>query len=228
MEIEITMLMLFVVLNCSTKISLWGWWQRFAFSAILAAVVWWSGRYAMLQSKTQMAELLRNVQILQNMAAVVTVESAVNFAFCMYRFGDASGKPKWWQRVLEWYPSLLVFPVMFYVLTQVMFMAIGVDFGITTVAVAAASFVLLPLVAEGMKRLVPDTDGRIETHLLLSCLVCVLGLISTVSNKMVYSAAENPVDWPMVGLAAAVFAALFAAGFAGSRLRWRLKRHSVK
>jgi len=218
-----TALMFFVTLNCAVKISLWNWKRRFAFSAVLAAFVWWSARYAILQSKTQIASLLQDVGALQNMAVIVTIESAVNFAFCAYRFGESSGKPRWWQSVLEWYPSLLVFPVMFSVLTQVIFMAVGVDFSVTAAAVAGASFVLLPLMAEGMKRLVPDTDGRVETHVLLSCLVCVLGLVSTVTGKMIYRSNEIPVDWRTVGVAALAFLVLFLAGFIGSKLKWKIK-----
>lgn len=222
METIIAVLMFFVTLNCAMKISLWDWKRRLAFSAVLAVFVWWSRRYAMLQSKTQIADLLQDITALQNMAVLVTIESAVNFAFCAYRFGDAAENRKWWRSVLEWYPSLLVFPVMFCVLTQAMFMAVGVDFAVTSAAVAIAAFVLLPLLAEGMKRLVPHTEGRVEAHLLLSCLVCVLGLISTVTGRMIYQANNTPVDWQMASAAALAFVILFFAGFFGSRLKWKL------
>lgn len=214
--------MLFVVLNCASKLSLWRWWQRFAFSAIAAVFVWWSQKYAVLQSKTQIADLLQNVTALQNMAVIVTIESAVNFGFCSRWLNDAYSKQgcKWWEWLLKWYPSLLVFPVLFYLLTQTMFMAVGVDFGLSTAAVAAVVLVGLPLLAEGVRWFMPDNDGRVELHVLLSCFVCVLGLISTVTGKMVYRTTEEPIDWRMVGLAIVVFVLLFAAGFAGSRLKW--------
>lgn len=237
MEIIITVLMLFVALNCATRLSLWLWWQRFAFSAVLAAFVVWSQRYAVLQSKTQLADLLQNTIALQNMSVIVTIESAVNFGFCSCWFSDAYNKAatpansrsngllsnRWWQTILKWYPSLLVFPVMFYVLTQTMFLATGVDFNVTTMGVAALTLVMLPLLAEGVKRFIADADGRVELHVLLSCFVCVLGLISTVTGKMVYRANETPIDWQMVGLAVVMFVILFAAGFIGARLKWILK-----
>jgi len=225
METIITVLMLFVVLNCAMRLSLWKWWQRIVFSAVLAAFVFWSQKYAVLQSKTQMADYLQNTVALQNMAVIVTIESAANFGFCACWFSDAyiGGKARWWQTLLKWYPSLLVFPVMFYVLTQTMFTAIGVDFGVTSTAVAAATLILLPLLAEGLKWMVADSDGRVEIHVLLSCMVCVLGLISTVTGKMVYHANEAPIDWQIVSLVMAIFIALFAVGFIASRLKWKLK-----
>lgn len=240
MELIISVLMLFVVLNCATKLSLWNWWQRFAFSAVLAAFIWWSERYAVLQSKTQLADLLQNAEALQNMAVIVTIESAVNFGFCFWWFGEVNSeelrvknsKPS--QKnfslftihysLLKWYPSLLIFPVMFYVLTQTMFMAVGVDFAVSSIAVAALTFVLLPLLAEGMKWFIADADGRVEIHVLLSCLVCVLGLATTVTSKMIYRANEAPIDWQMVSLAIVIFVILFVAGFLGSKLKWRWKK----
>lgn len=226
MELIITVLMLFVALNCAAKLSLWRWWQRFAFSALLAAFVWWSQRYAVLQSKTQLADLLQNAVALQNMAVIVTIESAVSFGFCSRWLGGAYLSPacRWWERLLRWYPSLLVFPVMFYVLTQTMFMAVGIGFGVTTAVVSAAALLGLPLLAGGVRLLVPDEEGRVELHVLLSCLVCVLGLICTVTGKIVYRAAEEPVNWRMAGLGIAIFAVLFAAGYIGSKLKWRLSR----
>lgn len=228
MEIIISVLMLFVVLNCASKLSLWRWWQRFAFSAVVALFVWWSQKYAVLQSKTQIADLLQNTAALQNMAVILTVESAVNFGFCSRWLSDAYAQPscRWWEKALKWYPSLLVFPVMFFILTQTMFMAVGVDFGVSAAAVAAAALVGLPLLAEGIRWFMPDGDGRVELHVLLSCFVCVLGLISTVTGKIVYRATEEPVDWQMVGLAVAVFVVLFVVGFVCSRLKWRITRNS--
>lgn len=222
MELVIIMLMLFVALNCATKLSLWQWWQRFVFSALLAVFVMWSERYAVLQSKTQLADLLQDTVALQNMAVIVTVESAVNFGFCACWFDDAytGGKNRWWQRALKWFASLLMFPVMFYTLTQTIFAATGVDFGITSLAVAFAALIVLPLLAEAMKRLVPNNDERVELHVLLSCFVCILGLISTVTGKIVYRASDSPMDWPMVAVAAIVFVVLVVLGFIGSRLKW--------
>lgn len=230
MEILISVLMLFVVLNCATKLSLWNWWQRFAFSTLLAAFVWWSERYAVLQSKTQLADLLQNTEALQNMAVLVTIETAVNCAFCFTWFGLTSPSGRGWRVLyssLKYYPSLLIFPVMFYVLTQTMFTAVGVDFNLSTVVVAIATLLLLPLLAEGMKWLVQDAEGRVETLLVLSCLVCVLGLATTVTSKMIYRANESPTDWQMVSLAIGIFVILFAAGYFGSKLKWRFKKNDL-
>lgn len=213
--------MLFITLNCVFKLSLWRWWQRAVYCVVLGAFVWWSQRYAILQSKTQIADYLQNSVALQNVAIIVTLESVFCFGFVACRLNDV--KSRWWARLLWWYPSLLMFPVMFYALTQTIFTAVGIDFNTTAIALAAATVILLPLLAEGARWLVPDDDGRVEMHLLLTCFVCVLGLLSTQNGKMVYHVKEQPLDLKMIALSLTAFILLFVVGFIASRLKWRLR-----
>lgn len=223
MEIIVYVLMLFILLNCAFKLSLWKWWQRGVFSLILGGFALWSMQYAMLQSKTQLDDYLQNTAALQNMAIIVTIESVFCFGFAFLYFQGAYEriKTKWWIRVLYWYPSLLLFPVVFYALTQTLFTFVGMDFTTTAVIFSIGAFALIPLLAEGAKRLMPDENGRVEILLLLTCFICLLGLISTENGKMVYNVKEAPIDWKMAGLSVVIFLLLFVLGFVGSRLKWR-------
>ena len=188
----------------------------------------WSEQYAVQQSKTQLADYLANVTALQNMAVIVTLDSVFCFgyAFCYFQdmYAEPSEKRRWWLTILKWYPSLLMFPVTFYAFTQTMFVAVGVDFSTTTWAFAATCLVGLPLIAEGCKWLVPEQDGRVEMQLLSGCFVCVLGLVSTQSGKMVYKIQETRTDWHMIVIAIGVFAVLFALGIVMDRIKYRLKK----
>ncbi len=228
MEILIYTLIVFVLLSCAFKLSLWGWTARIVFGALLAAFVVWSEQYAVLQSKTQLADYLANVTALQNMAVVVTIDSVFCFgyAFCYFQdmYDTVQQQRKWWLTILKWYPSLLMLPVTFYAFTQTLFVAMGVDFSTTTWAFAITSLIGIPLLAEGCKWLVPEKDGRIEMQLLSGCFVCILGLISTESGKMVYKVQETPTNWHMIALAIGVFAVLFALGIIIDRIKYRLKR----
>ncbi len=226
MEYVIYMLMLFILLNSIFKLSLWNWWQRAVYSVILGAFAYGSMQYAVLQSKTQIADYLQNTAALQDMAAIVTIESAFCFGFALTAFGGAYEKRpmKWWAKALYWYPSLLMFPVVFYALTQTLFSFPGLDFTTTALLFAVGATVVIPLLAEGAKWLLPDKDGRIELHLILSIVVCVLGLLSTENGKMVYNIKENPVNWQMVWVSALIFLLTFAIGFLWQRIRWRFKK----
>lgn len=224
MEILVYVLMLFILLNCAFKLSLWKWWQRGVFSLILGGFAFWSMKYAMLQSKTQLDDYLQNTVALQNMAIIVTIESVFCFGFAFLYFQGAyeRAKKKWWIQGLFWYPSLLLFPVVFYALTQTLFTFVGIDFTTTALIFSIGAFILIPLLAEGAKWLMADENGRVEIHLLLTCFICVLGLLSTENGKMVYNIKENPVDWKMVVISVVIFLLLFIIGFWGSRLKWRL------
>lgn len=157
MEILIYTLIVFILVSCAFKLSQWGWISRIAFSASLAAFVLWSKQYAVLQSKTQLADYLANSAALQNMAVVVTIDTVFCFAyaFCYFQdmYEDPQKRSKWWLNILKWYPSLLMFPVTFYAFTQTLFVAVGVDFSTTTWAVAIACLAdcrLLQKVANGL------------------------------------------------------------------------------
>lgn len=227
MEIILYVLMLFILLSCAFKLSLWKWWQRGVFSLLLGGFAFWSMKYAMLQSKTQLDDYLQNTVALQDMAIIVTIETVFCFSFAFLYFQgayDRQAKRKWWMQVLFWYPSLLLFPVVFYALTQTLFTFVGMDFTTTAIVFSIGAFVLVPLLAEGAKWLMSDEGGRVEIHLLLTCFICILGLLSTENGKMVYNIKEEPIDWKMVAISIIIFILLFIIGFYGSRLKWRFSK----
>lgn len=227
MEILIYTLIVFILLSCTFKLSQWGWTARIVFGVLLGAFVLWSEPFALQQSKTQLADYLSNSTALQNMAVIVTLDSVFCFGYVFCYFQDLYATPlwkrKWWLAVLKGYPSMLMFPVVFYVFTQTLFVAVGVDFSLTTWAFAAACAIGLPLVAEGCKWLVPECDGRVEMQLLAGCFVCVLGLLSTESGKMVYKVQETATNWHMLALSAGIFAVFFALGILIDRIKFRIK-----
>ena len=85
MELIIHILMLFIVINCSFKLSFWKLWQTVIYSLIAGLFVAGTWQYAILQSKTQIADYLQNTEALQNMAIIITLESALCFGYCVSR-----------------------------------------------------------------------------------------------------------------------------------------------
>ena len=196
MEQIIYVLLLFIFLNCVMKLSLWQWWQRIIYSLVLGGFAYWSMDYAMLQSKTHIADYLQNTAVLQNMAIIVTIESVFCLAFTLtyLQNDDHTIRNKWWAKVLFWYPGLLMFPL------------------------------VLPLIAEGFRFLLPERDHRVEVHLLLSLFICILGLIATENGKIVYAVKEHPVDWLTLAFTLGGFALLFGLGWLLSRYRWLFRK----
>ncbi len=237
MELIIYALIVFIILGCSLKLSLWPWRGRMAFGTVVAAFVEYAGEAAMSQSKTQIADYLQNTAALQEMAVIVTIESAVCFAFviCWLRgiYETPTKRPSGVVRrisvaLLRFYPSLLIFPVAFYLLTQAMFTSVGTDFAVTIHAMAAAMFIGLPLTSWTMSVLLPSDESRVEMLLFVACFVCVLGLASTESSCIIYKVKETPLDVKALAAALALFAVLFVAGAIGERTIGRLRFKGMK
>ncbi len=92
MELIIHILMLFIVINCSFKLSFWKLWQTVIYSLIAGLFVAGTWQYAILQSKTQIADYLQNTEALQNMAIIITLESALCFGYCVAFLRGLYGK----------------------------------------------------------------------------------------------------------------------------------------
>lgn len=224
MALIIDVLILFIILSCIFKLSMMKWWQQLLYSLLLATFAWWSVRYAVLQSKTQLAEYLQNTVALQNMAIIVTIESAVGLVYALTWLSPSkhTATPHRLLRLLlQAYPSLLMFPVVFYLLTQTIFAATGIKFQTIGLLFAATITLLLPSLSLAAKRLLPDDTSRIEIYLLLVVFITILGLLSTQHGQLIYAVKENPVNWTSLALTLLLFALSAAAGI----ILHRIKQH---
>lgn len=213
--------MLFIVINCILKLSFWKWWQSALFGLVCAVFIIWVKQYAILQSKTQINDYLMNREALQDAAVLVTIESAICFAFCFAALRNLFGrKIKRWLLPLYWYPSLLLFPVLFYILTQTIFSMSGTDFDTISYAVAGISLIVLPIAAYGIRYLFPEKELRLEVHFLVSLFVAILGLLTTVNGNVTYAAAEEPINFKALGLSLGLFIITFLIGYGWNKARW--------
>ncbi|BES62329.1 hypothetical protein [Dysgonomonas capnocytophagoides] len=221
MELIIQILMLFIVVNCILKLSFWKWWQSALFGLVCAVFIVWMNKYAIMQSKTQLNDYLMNRDALQDAAVLVTVESAICFAFCFAALRSLFGKKiKKWMLPLYWYPSLLLFPVLFYILTQTIFSMSGTDFDTLAYTIAAITLGLLPAAAYGVKYMFPEKELRLEVHFLVSLFVAILGLLTTVNGNVTYAAAEEPINFKALALSLGLFIMMFLIGYGWNKVRW--------
>ena len=212
MQLIISILILFILINCVLKLSFWRIWQAALFGAVCGAFVIATYPYAILQSKTQLADYLQNTTALQNMAVIITLESVVCFAYCIAVLRGWFGQQeRWWVKPLKWYPSLLVFPVLFYLQTELVFSFPGTSFSAISYAFAAAVVVLVSL------------------------FVCIIGLLTTVNGNVTYPAVDEPTNWRALGFAFGLFLVLFVLGALWNRIKWIVlqkrnarKKHSTQ
>ena len=227
MEILVFILMMLVVLNCAMKTSLWTLGPRLAFALLLGAFAYWSIDYAVMQSKTQIDNWLHREDVLQDMAIIVTLESAIGVMYCFSCFTDDVKRPRrrFIRLLLHAYPSLLVFPVVFYGLTKLLFLQAGMDFSTTSLIYAIAVIAVSLLCATLARWLLPPKDLRIEAHLWLTVMVCVLSLLLTQNGEIIYHSNVRAVDWTSVALTMAAAAIVMGVGFIGSKLKWKSKNN---
>ena len=83
MELVISILILFILVNCLLKLSFWKGWQAALFGLICGIFITATYPVAILQSKTQLADYLQNTVALKNMAVIITLEAVVCFACCV-------------------------------------------------------------------------------------------------------------------------------------------------
>ncbi|GAB6395050.1 MAG: putative membrane protein [Bacteroidales bacterium] len=226
MEYVFQILLLFILVSCLLKLSFWKLWQTVVFALLCAGFIIGTCRFAILQSKTQLADLLGNAEVMQNAAVLVTVESAVCFAFCFATLCDIFGRQqrKRWLQTLHWYPGLLLFPVLFYMQTQLIFALPGTGFTIISYTFAAAVLAGLPLAVFLVRRLYPEKELRLEVHFLAGLFVCLTGLITTVNGNVTYAAVKEPLNVKALLLSLALFAVAFYSGFIGNKVKWMLRR----
>lgn len=225
MELIIQILMLFIFINCLLKLSFWKFWQVALFSIICAAFILGTYQYAILQSKTQIADYLSNKKILQDAAVIITIESALCFAFCFAAMRNMFGmKKNKALQLLYWYPSLLIFPVLFYLLTQCIFSLPGTNFSFISYGLAIVVLIAFPALSYVIKYLFPENELRLEVHFLVSLFVCIIGLITTVNGNVTYAAVEEPVNIKALISSCLLFVIAFIIGYLWNKMKWVIKQ----
>lgn len=225
MELIISILMLFIVMNSILKLSFWKLWQAAAFGGICGVFIIATCQYAILQSKTQIADYLHNPAAMQDMAVIITIESVVCFAYCVAVLRGWFGQQeKGWVKPLKWYPSLLLFPVLFYLQTQLIFTFPGAGFSTLSFGFALATALFIPLLSRFFRFLAPEKELRLELHFLVSLFVAILGLLTTVNGNVTYQAVSEPVNWKALALSFALFLALFTVGVLWNKYKWAIRQ----
>ncbi|MFV0470473.1 MAG: hypothetical protein ACK5L7_00360 [Paludibacteraceae bacterium] len=226
MEIFVQILILFILIGTAIKLSFDKWWQSVIVSAVFALFVVLAYPYAIQQSKTQLAHYLGNTAIMQNIAVFVTFDSALMIVFAFMALRELFGKKvkPWLMQILRWFPGFLVFPVLFYLLTQAVFSFSGVDFQTIAYLIAAAVIIVFPLLALGFKWLVPDDEMRYEIHFIVTLFVAIVGLLTTVNGNVTYAAVKQPLDWKALTFAAGIFILMFGSGYVLNKIKWKIKK----
>ena len=215
MDYIIPVLILFILLNSILKVSFRPLWQVAIYALVAGAFVLFIVPFAARQSKTEIVGWLNTPQVMQNVAVLITLETVVFFAFAFMRLRRSpkvSMKRYLWLP-LEYYPGLLLFPTLLYMLTQLYFTLPGTDFEMVAYMLAGGVFIFLMLSVWGLQKLLPDESLRLEFLFVVNLFVCIIGLITTVNGEVTYAAVEQPINVKALLLAFSIFIMLFGCGY---------------
>ena len=137
-------------------------------------------------SKTLISDWLSSPQLMLDTAVVLTVDVAVQIYFC-YLYADARGRKLTMREratmgVCLWLPGLLIFPVLAAILTGLYFTLTGIDFSTIAFTASAVALILFPLLAWAVRRLIPESDLRLELLFMSGIIIAALGTLATVNG----------------------------------------------
>lgn len=208
-------IMLTVSFSFLLKLTCHGRPGRVALSALAALFVLLACDTATTQSKTQIADWLSQPDLMLDTSVWLTVDVAFQIAFCVLYAKKLAGpitrNERWMLAACKWFPGLLIFPVLFAMLTRLIFSMPGTDFDTIGRITAAALLIVTPLLARGLEQLLPEADIRLELMFMVNMLTAALGIVATVNGRTA-AVGTNTVEWDALAAVAALVLAGAASG----------------
>lgn len=119
-----------------------------------------------------------------DLAVILTLDVALQIAFCLFMINNPiKVKDRIVKNLLLFIPGLLIFPVSFYMLVQIIFSNAGMEFNNLSYCLGIAIIVLIPLLVYGVKYLLPENSERLELIFYTNCIIGLLGIIATVNGR---------------------------------------------
>lgn len=220
MELIIQFLMLLIGLVASLKLSHAPRWLSVLYALAVGGFVWFTGDLASSQTRASIGGYIEQRELREYIAILVTLESMIFVLFTFVSFRRNQGQERQWPRLRYWvqqtmtfYPPLLVFPTVFYTQTILIFALPGVDFAQVSLGLAlvlVAFFIMVPWL---MHWLLPEREMRLELLFVSSLFIFILGLITTVDDRLTYAAPEYDLPWRGLLLALGLFVLCFLVGW---------------
>ncbi len=203
METVVLVLMILVCFNFMLKQTYRKLWSVIVTTVVCALFVGLTWRYAIEQSKTQIADWLSNQALMLDTSVVLSIEVILQMAFCMLTAhvltaGPLKKRTLWTYRALRWFPGILIFPVLFSGLVYVIFSFPGMSFSLIAWSMSAAVVCLIPLGTWLLRWLLPEKELRLELLFLTNALIAILGIIATVNGRTAV-VGMTEVDWSALG-----------------------------
>lgn len=228
MEIVVMLIMLLVIVSFVLKLTCHTLPAAIALCALTALFVWLILPLAITQSKTQIADWLSQPELMLDTSVLLTVDVFMQISFCVlsvdrWANNRISRTAAVIRRILLWLPGILVFPVLFSVLVELIFATPGLDFAFVGRCTAIAVLILFPTAAWVMRHMLPEAELRLELMFLVNVLIAALGVVATVNGRTA-AAGTNAVEW---GALLCVLTLLAAGAVAGGMINRFIKNRKL-
>lgn len=221
METLVLSLMAMVGLSFLLKLTFAARWQLLATMLLVALFVGLSWPWAIEQSRTQIAAWLSDANLMRDTSVLLSLDIALVLAFCWLSVTAPTTphpRRRWLWKFLGYYPSLLIFPVLFTTLVSCIFALPGFSFPLIAWGLAIVLAIGLPLMVIGLRSLLPEVELRLELLFMLNVLIAVMGIVATVNGGSAVPAVSHVDIYALLGVLGLTFA--FALmGYAWWRFR---------
>lgn len=177
-----------VCFNFILKQTFLPWSGKVVIALVSMLFVGLSWSFAIEQSKTQIASWINDAALMQDLAVVLTLDVVVQLSFCLLvvkkETSQQMGKHmKGYYLFLKWFPGIVFFPVLFALLTQLLFAFPGISFPLLAWSLAGAVLLSILLFSYVLEWLLPEREIRLELLFLCNILVALLGIVATVNGR---------------------------------------------
>ena len=221
MELVVQILLLFIIVASVLRLSFErGWIIPTLFAVVAAVFVYLTYPYAIEQTKTGLAAYIADRSLREYAAIFISLDVALIVAYSFSRLSHPRGRRgRVIAFLLRLYPGVLIFPVLFYLQSTLIFALPGMDFGVVSLLLAAGTVVLLL----GLTFLLPEEEQRLEVLFLVELFVFILGIIASVDETIRMAPTESPIQWSGLVLTLGIGLLCFAVGYFAPRIRRSLK-----
>ncbi len=182
------------------------------------------------QSKTRIADWLSQPELMLDTSVVLTIDVAFQICFCILMASRLSGTLRGLQSILLeitlWIPGLLLFPTLYSMLVAIIFSMPGADFDTIGWISGTAVMTATPVLAYGLKFILPETDLRLELIFLINLLIATLGIVATVNGRTAATGTNN-VEWQALAAIFAIIISGLCAGWIYFRVRNSKKINNI-
>jgi hypothetical protein len=156
-------------------------WHRLVFALLCLVFIWLCYPYAIETNKINVENILMQQNRMMDMTLFFVLDLLLSMGFCWVVFA------RWNKRrvgkyamLLAYIPSLLIFPVIFYLQLNLSFLFVGYSFLWLTAIYSALIFIFIFFGAYLAGKLLPEAELRLELIIVFSGLLFALIICCTV------------------------------------------------